>query len=117
MDTSAVQIFLYLRGVFIQLRHQKIAVDLLLLVIRDRLFHCGVSKDGFHSIYEGVVLDFYQIIKSGFSSDVVREPIPFPVADSERLVFACAVGVAGYTNKLLRLIVAEIGHEIHLPGL
>ena len=117
MDTSAVQILFYLRGVIVQLRHQKITVDLLLLVIRDRLFHCGVSKDGFHSIYEGVVLDFYQIIKRRSPSNVMRKPVPFPVADSERLVFACAVGVAGYTNKLLRLIVAEIGHEIHLPGL
>ena len=117
MDASAVQIFLYLRGVFIQLRHQKVTVDLLLLVIRDRLFHCGVSKYGFHSIYEGVVLDFYQIIKRRSPSNVMRKPVPFPVADSERLVFACAVGVAGYTNKLLRLIVAKIGHEIHLSRL
>lgn len=72
MDTSAVQIFLYLRGVFIQLRHQKVTVGLLLLVIRDRLFHCGVSKDGFHSIYEGVVLDLYQIIKRRSPSNVIK---------------------------------------------
>ena len=71
----------------------------------------------FHGLQKGTALDFYEIVKGCLAANLSGEPVPFPVADFERIVFFGAVGIAGYLYQLVRLIDLEVCQQVQLFGL
>lgn len=67
-----------------------------------------------HSLHKRTALDLHEIVKGCFAARLPGEPVPFPVADFEGIVFFGAVGIAGYPYQLIRLIDLKICQQIQL---
>ena len=116
MDAPAFQVADNRIGVVISLRKQKSFGFLLW----SRCGNCLGERfplNGFHGLQKGTALDFYEIVKGCLAANLSGKPVPFPVADFERIVFFGAVGIAGYLYQLVRFIDLKVCQQIQLLGL
>ena len=54
-----------------------------------------------------------KVIQGSRTTHSSGKPVPLAVADLQAVMFTGAVGAVGYLNKLTRLIVPQIGQQVH----
>ena len=116
MDTSAFQVADDRIGVVVPLREQK-PLGFLLWSRCGNCFWNRCSLNDFHSLQKGTALDLYKIVKGCFAANLSGEPVPFPVADFQRIMLFGAIGIAGHFYELVRLINSKVGQQVQLLGL
>ena len=61
--------------------------------------------------------DLNEIVQHRIAADPTGKPAPFAIGDFQAVVLTGAVGAAPEMHQLLRLIIPQIGQQIHLTGL
>ena len=76
-------------------------------------FRRRLPHKGFHCLEEGIPTHFNQIIQSRLAADPLRKSAPFSVGDPQAVVGFGAVDIAGHMDKLLCLVILQIGRHVH----